>query len=91
MTWADMCPAQVSTTRRPLPRTDDSEGTVTPRSVSTEQWVWCLIHMWSMLRVISVIRLVHGPPHTYLMCIMLRVISVIRLVHGPPHTLFNVH
>ncbi len=27
---------------------------------STEQWVWCLIHMWSMLHVISVICLCLG-------------------------------
>ncbi len=25
---------------------------------STEQWVWCLMNMWSMLHVISVICLV---------------------------------
>ncbi len=35
---------QVSTKRRPIPRTEDGEGAVTPRSTtdSTEQWVWCL-------------------------------------------------
>jgi hypothetical protein len=58
--WADMCTVQVSTTRRPLPHTEDScEGAAAPRSTtdSTEQWVWCLMHMWSMLHVISVICL----------------------------------
>ncbi len=31
----------------PLPHTEDSEGSAVPRSVtdSTEQWVWCIIHM----------------------------------------------
>ncbi len=31
----------------PLPHTEDSEGSPAPRSVtdSTEQWVWCIIHM----------------------------------------------
>jgi hypothetical protein len=50
---------QVPTTRRPLPRTEDREGPGTPRSVtdSTEEWVWCLMYMRSMLHVISVICL----------------------------------
>jgi hypothetical protein len=58
--WTDLCTVQVSTTRRPLPRTEDSEGAAAPRSAtdSTEQWVWCLLHMRSMLHVISVICLV---------------------------------
>jgi hypothetical protein len=58
--WTDKYDVQVSTTRRPLPRTEDSEGSVSPRSVmdSTEWWVCCLIHMWSMLHVISVMCLV---------------------------------
>jgi hypothetical protein len=63
MTWTDMCVVQVSTTRRSLPHTKDSEGVGTPRSItdSTEQCVWCLLHMWSttsMLHVFSVICLV---------------------------------
>ena len=31
----------------PLPHTEDSEGHAAPRSVtdSTEQWVWCIMHM----------------------------------------------
>ena len=59
MPWA-ACVVQVGTARRLLPRTEDSEGPVAPCSStdSTEQWVWCLIHMWSMLHVISVICLV---------------------------------
>jgi hypothetical protein len=61
MPWSDMCVVQVSTTRRPLPRTQDSEDCdpVVPRTDtdSTDQWVWCLMHMWSMLHVISVICL----------------------------------
>jgi hypothetical protein len=32
--WTDMCTVQVSTTRRPLPHTDHSEGAVAPRSVT---------------------------------------------------------
>ena len=58
--WADMCAVQVSTTRRPLPRTEGSGGAAAPRSATdyTEQWVWCLMHMRSMLHVISVICLV---------------------------------
>ncbi len=37
------CAVRASTTRRPVPHIDDSEGSVVPRSVtdSTEQWVWC--------------------------------------------------
>ena len=47
MPWADMCAVQVSITRRPLPRTEDSEGPAAPRSAtdSTEQWVWCLMNI----------------------------------------------
>jgi hypothetical protein len=32
---------------------EDSEGAAVPRSVtdSTEQWVWCFMHMWFMLHV----------------------------------------
>ena len=58
--WADMCAVQVSTTRRPLPRTEGSGGAAEPRSATdyTEQSVWCLMHMRSMLHVISVICLV---------------------------------
>jgi hypothetical protein len=58
--WADMCDVQVSTTRRPLPHTEGSGGAAAPRSATdhTEQWVWCLMHMRSMLHVISVICLV---------------------------------
>ncbi len=43
-----------------LPRIEDSEGAAAPRSVtdSTDQWVWCLMHMRSMLYDISVIYLV---------------------------------
>ena len=31
----------------PLPHTEDSEGSAAPRSAtdSTEQWVWCIMHM----------------------------------------------
>ena len=56
MTSTDMCVVQVSTTRRPLPHTEDSEGPDVPRSTtdSTDQWVWCPIHIRSMLHVISV-------------------------------------
>ncbi len=63
-TWTDMCVVQVSTTRRPLLHTEDGEGTASPRSTtdSTDQWVWCLIHIWSLLHVISVICLSWGPP-----------------------------
>ena len=63
MSWADMCDVQVSTTRRPRPRTEDSEAPVAPRSVtdSTEKWVWCLMNMRSMLHVISVMCLVYDP------------------------------
>ena len=48
---------EVLTTCRPLPHTEDSEGAAAPRPTtdSTEQWVWCLMHM---LHVISVICLV---------------------------------
>jgi hypothetical protein len=58
--WADTRVVRVSTPRRPLPRTENSEGAAAPRSTtdSTDQWVWCLMHMWSMLYVISVIYLV---------------------------------
>ncbi len=51
---------QVSTTRRPVPHIEDSSRTATPRSAtdSTEKWVWCFMHMWFMLHVISVICLV---------------------------------
>ena len=44
----------------PLPHTEDSEGSAAPRSVtdSTEQWVWCIMHMLSMLHDISVICLI---------------------------------
>ena len=54
------CVVQVSTTRRPVPRIDDSEGVDVPCSVtdSTEQWVWSFMYMWFMLHVISVICLV---------------------------------
>jgi hypothetical protein len=40
--WTDVSSVQVSTTRRPLPHTEDSEGTAAPRSTtdSTDQWVW---------------------------------------------------
>jgi hypothetical protein len=62
--WTDTCDVQVSTTWRLLPLTEDSEGADTHRSStdSTEQWVWFLMHMWSMLHVISVIFFVWGPP-----------------------------
>ncbi len=35
------------TARRPLPHTEDSEGSAAPRSVTdfTDQWVWCIMHM----------------------------------------------
>jgi hypothetical protein len=38
----------------------NSEGTSAPRSTtdSMDRWVWCLLHMWSTLHVISVICLV---------------------------------
>jgi hypothetical protein len=51
---------QSSTTRRSVPRVEDSEGTAAPRSVtdSTDQWVWCFMHMRFMLHVISLICLV---------------------------------
>jgi len=57
--WTDKCEVQPSTTRRPVPYIEDSEGTPAPRSVtdSTEQWVWCFMHMRFMLQVISVICL----------------------------------
>ena len=44
----------------PLPHTEDSEGSAAPlsKSDSTEQWVWCLMHMRSILHVISVVCLV---------------------------------
>jgi hypothetical protein len=45
------CDVQASTTRRPVPHLEDGGGADAPRSVtdSTEQWVWCFMHMWSML------------------------------------------
>ena len=54
------CAVQTSTTRRPVPHIEGSEGTDAPRSVtdSTEQWVWCFMHIRFMLHVISVICLV---------------------------------
>jgi hypothetical protein len=60
MSWTDTYTFQSSTTRRPVPLIEDSEGTDTPRSTtdSTTQWVWCFMHMWFMLHVISVICLV---------------------------------
>ena len=60
MPWADTCDVQASTIRRPVLHTEDSEGDAVPRSVtdSTEQWVWCFMHMRYMLYVISVICLV---------------------------------
>ncbi len=53
MTWADTGTVEVSTTWRPLPHTEDNVGVPTRRSTSdsTQQLVWCLIHMWSMLYV----------------------------------------
>jgi hypothetical protein len=58
--WEDTCDVKTSTTRRPVPHIQDSEGDAAPHSGtdSTEQWVWCFIHMWFMLHVISVICLV---------------------------------
>jgi len=52
----------LSTTRQPVHHIEDSEGTDVPRSVtdSTEQWVWCFMHMRFMLYVISVICLVRA-------------------------------
>jgi hypothetical protein len=49
--WVDTCGVQVSTTRRPVPHIEDSEGVDVPHSTtdSTEQWVWCFMHLWSML------------------------------------------
>ncbi len=40
--------------------TVDSEGATAPRAAtdSSDQWVWCLMHMRSMLHVISVTCLV---------------------------------
>ncbi len=40
-----------STTRRPVPHTEDSERADAPRSTTdcTEQWVLCFMNMWSML------------------------------------------
>ena len=62
MPWVDTCDVQVSTTRQPVHHIEDSEGAAVPRSVtdSTEQWVWCFMHMRFMLYVISVICLVRG-------------------------------
>jgi hypothetical protein len=62
------CDLQVGTTRRPLPHTEDSEGSDAPRSVtdSTDQCTTVGMVYYahvSMLHVISVICLV------YLMCI----------------------
>jgi hypothetical protein len=59
-TGQSTCAVQALTTRRPLPRIEDSEVPAEPRSStdSTDQWVWCFMHMWFMLHVISVICLV---------------------------------
>ena len=45
------CSVRTSTTRRPVRHIEDSEGATEPRSVtdSTEQWVWCFMHMLFML------------------------------------------
>jgi hypothetical protein len=58
--WGFHCNIPSGTTRRPVPHIEDSEGASAPRSVtdSTDQWLWCFIHMWFMLHVISVICLV---------------------------------
>jgi hypothetical protein len=39
--WADTCVVSGLDKRRPIPRTEDGEGAVAPRSAtdSTEQWV----------------------------------------------------
>jgi hypothetical protein len=62
MPWTVTCVVQTSITRRPVPRIEDSEGDDVPRSCSTtdstDQWVWCFIHIRFMLYVISVICLV---------------------------------
>ncbi len=80
MPWSDTCVVQASTTRRPVPRIEDSEGSDAPRSVTdyTEQWGWCFIHIRSML--LHVICLL------YVICLFYVVIwymSVICLVLGP--------
>ncbi len=86
MSWADTCDVRVSTTNRPVPHTEDSEGTDVPRSTtdSTEQWVWCFMYMWSMLLYIICLLCVICPLYVVICYMSVTCyMSFICLVLGP--------